>query len=128
MIIHFIANFPHDLFELKLKLNLDMLFEKKMDDPLRGIKFVDSDDKSFKTIKTVTGHSAFLLCMLNEKQKDWILEPIFKKILKNGYFDPEDYSPMHPLTLAIQHDCMKSIKYLTSDDLEENVESNFVPF
>ena len=64
MIIHFIANFPHDLFELKFKFNMNMLFEKKMRDDGR-VKFVKHEDGT-KTILTVTGHSALLVCMLNE--------------------------------------------------------------
>lgn len=67
MIIHFIANFPHDLFELKLKLKLDKLFEKKLNSD-NGIKFVTIDKKNnTRTILTATGHSALLICMLNEK-------------------------------------------------------------
>ena len=32
MIIHFIANFPHELFELDLKVNMGMLYESKKND------------------------------------------------------------------------------------------------
>jgi selenocysteine-specific translation elongation factor len=68
MIIHFIANFPHDLFELKLKFNMDILYEKKMRKWKfdKRVKFVKQEDGTM-TILTVTGHSALLVCMLNEK-------------------------------------------------------------
>ena len=31
MIIHFIANFPHELFDIELKFDLEELFEKKIE-------------------------------------------------------------------------------------------------
>lgn len=39
MIIHFIANFPHELFDLELKIDMDMLFENKLKDG--RVKFRD---------------------------------------------------------------------------------------
>ena len=63
MIIHFIANFPHDLFELDLKFNLDLLYERKKKDGRINI----TNNGQGELIKTVTGHSALLVCILNEK-------------------------------------------------------------
>ena len=86
MIIHFIANFPHDLFDLELKLDMSTLFDRKM--KAERIKFQEIEYKdikgkynikgySFKTILTVTGHSALNVCMLDEKTDRWLLKPIF---------------------------------------------------
>lgn len=43
MIIHFIANFPHELFDLELKFDLEALFEKKIEAGM--VTFTESEYK-----------------------------------------------------------------------------------
>ena len=96
MIIQFVANFPHDLFELKLQFNMDLLFENKIKQhENRRVKFVKKN--GHKVMKTSTGHPAVVVCMLDEKTERWLLMPILKMILKMGYYDPEDTGIQHPL-------------------------------
>lgn len=130
MIIHFIANFPHDLFELKLQFNMDLLFENKINQQKdRRVKFVEKNKRQI--MKTSTGHPAVVVCMLDERTERWLLKPILSKILKFGYYDPEDTGIQHPLKQAILNDCFKSINYMTfKDAINENdkeLECSLVP-
>ena len=65
MLIHFVANFPHELFDLELKLNMNKLLETKL--KKKKILFEKHGTEDRKTIMTVTGHSALAVCMLDEK-------------------------------------------------------------
>ena len=64
MLVHFIANFPNQLFELKLDIDMETLFKEKRANKLIIYKQLNNHQK---TMLTITGHSVLVVCMRNEK-------------------------------------------------------------
>ena len=112
-LVHFVHNFPEEVFTLDMDLDWNHFYNSKKEKELISYTIENGQ----KRIYAPTGEPLLLVCIKNEvTNKSWPLKEMLTILLDSGDFALTDRLLGDPLKVALDYNCFESISIMKSKD------------